>query len=367
MRWVLFGLIVAHGLIHFMGFAKAFGFAELSQLTQPISKGVGVAWLAAGLALLATAVLLIAAPRVWWAVGFGAVLLSQLVIISSWSDAKFGTVMNVVILASLVYGFASQGPLGLRAEYRRDVRERLGQPVSRPPVTEAELAPLPEPVQCYLRFAGVVGQPRVHHFKATWRGRIRATAHDPWMQFTAEQYNFLDEPARFFLMHAKKGGLPVDVFHAFRGHSASMRVRLLSLVPIVNARGPDLDRAETVTLFNDICVLASAQLLDPAIRWKPIDARSVRAEYTLGAETISAVLYFNETCELVDFVSDDRLRATPDGRQFIQQRWSTPVTSYRRFGSRRVSTHGEGRWHAEDGEFVYLELDLLELQTNGGW
>ena len=35
MRWVFVVLLVLHGLIHLMGFAKAFGYAALPQLTQP--------------------------------------------------------------------------------------------------------------------------------------------------------------------------------------------------------------------------------------------------------------------------------------------------------------------------------------------
>ena len=52
MRWTLIGLLTLHGLIHLMGFAKAFGYAELPQLMQPISREWGVVWLlAAGIAL----------------------------------------------------------------------------------------------------------------------------------------------------------------------------------------------------------------------------------------------------------------------------------------------------------------------------
>jgi len=363
MRWMLFTLILIHGLIHFMGVAKAFGFAELPQLTHPVSRGMGTVWLFAGLVLLATAALLIGAPRVWWAAGLGAVLLSQAAVISSWSDAKFGTIANVVILAGVVYGFASQGPLSFAAEYRREVQERLAQPESPQMVTEADLTALPAPVQHYLRGAGAVGQPRVHHFEATWRGRIRATAHDRWMEFTAKQYNVVDERARFFLMDATRSGLSVDVYHVFRENAATMRVWLLSLVPLVNASGPELDRAETVTLFNDLCLLAPAALTDPAIRWEPIDADSARARYTVGSVTIGAVLSFNEAGELVNFVSDDRLVASADGTQFTRQRWSTPVTDYRQFGPRRVMTRGEGRWHPPEGEFVYLEMELLDLAS----
>ena len=48
-------LLVVHGLIHFMGFLKAFGLAEMPQLAGPISRPLGALWLAAGLAMLAAA------------------------------------------------------------------------------------------------------------------------------------------------------------------------------------------------------------------------------------------------------------------------------------------------------------------------
>lgn len=371
MQSILLVVIVVHGLIHFMGFAKAFGLADLPQLAQPISVGMGIFWLAAGIVYLAAAAFLAWTPRYWWMVGLGAVVLSQIVIVSAWSDAKVGTIANLLVLAGAVFGFAAQGPLSFRTEYRREVGERLERTASRPEtngalVTEADLAPLPEPVQRYLRLSGSVGKPRVHHFRATWRGRIRGTAQDPWMEFTAEQTNFLDEPSRFFLMNAKRGGLPVDVLHAFRDGSATMRVRLLSLVPLVKGSGPEFTRAETVTLFNDLCLLAPAALIDPAIRWEPIAARSVRGSYTVGANTVSAVLYFDEAGELVDFVSDDRLAMSSDGTQFTAQRWSTPVRDYQDLGGRRVMTHGAGRWHPPAGDFAYIELELVDLRINDG-
>jgi len=366
MRWLFFALVLIHGAIHVMGFAKAFGLADLPQLTQPISRAMGIAWLAASLAMLATGVLYVRESQLWWAIGLAAVVISQLVVLSAWSDAKFGTVANVLVMMGVVYGFASLGPVSFRAEYRGVVRERVTPMVSPLLVTEADLDPLPEPVQKYLRVVGVVGQPRVHHFRAEWRGRIRTTADDPWMEFTAEQYNFPDEPARFFLMDATRSGLPVDVLHAFEGGSAAMRVRLVSLFPIVDADGPEATRAEVVTLLNDLCLLAPAALIDPSIRWEPIDERSVRAEYTVGSNTISAVLLFNQVGELVDFVSDDRLAASADGSEFTRQRWSTPVGEYRPFGPLRVMSRGEGRWHPREGEFAYIELELMDLEVNGG-
>lgn len=365
MRWAFAGLIAVHGLIHLMGFAKAFGLAELPELAGPISRPWGTAWLIAAMAVLATSVTLLAAPRAWWIVGSVAVLLSQAVVFSSWGDARLGTAVNLLILAGVVYGFASRGPQSFHAAYRRSVSERLAEPVAERDLTESDLVGLPEPVRRYVRLAGAVGQPRVHHFRATWRGRIRAGPDEPWMAFTAEQTNFPGEPARFFLMDAKRSGLPVDVFHSFRDGSASMRVRLVSLVPLVDMDGAALTRAETVTLFNDLCLLAPSALVDAPIRWEEIDERSVRGQYTVGPNTVSAVLFFDEAGDLVNFVSDDRLKASADGTTLTAQRWSTPVGEYRRIGPWRVSTRGEGRWHTPEGEFVYVELELTGLEVNG--
>lgn len=365
MRWLFPALIVVHGLIHFMGPAKAFGLAELPQLTQPIPRSMGVVWLAAGVAMLASAAALVWAPRVWWLIAMGAVLLSQVAIVSSWTDAGVGTVANILILSGAVYGLASQGPPSFRASYAHGVETHLraGEGTAPTVLTEADIAHLPELVQRYLRVTGAVGRPRIRHFRARWRGRIREAPGDPWMTFTAEQVNFTGPPARFFLMDARRSGLPVDVYHAFAHGSASMRARVLSLIPVVDERGPELTRAETVTLFNDLCLLAPAALIDSAVEWEAIDENSVRARYTLGENTISAVLEFNDAGELVDFVSDDRSQ-TADGGRLIPLRFSTPVREYVTFGDRRLMTRGEGRWHPPEGAFTYIELELLGFEIN---
>lgn len=366
MRWFLAAVIGLHGLLHLMGFVKAFGYANLEQLTQPVSRPMGVAWLAAAVLLVATAGLFATASGGWWWIGVAGVVLSQAAIITSWTDAKFGSMANLLVLVVVIHGFFSEGPFSFSAAYQKHVQVRLVNPVSPSPVTEEDLAPLPALVQEYLRFTGTIGQPRVHDFRARWRGRIRGTPDDPWMTFTAEQHNFLDEPSRFFLMDATRSGLPVDIFHVFTGNAATMRVRLFSIWPIAEAGGPDMTRAETVTLFNDVCLFAPSGLLDAAIRWAPVDDLSVRGSYTVGAETVSAVLSFDGSGALVDFVSDDRLAASPDGTQFTRQRWSTPVEDYGQFGPRRLMARGKGRWHPPGGAFTYIELELLSLETNVG-
>jgi len=235
----------------------------------------------------------------------------------------------------------------------------LARPATEGLVTEADLARLPEPVARYVRVTGSVGQPRVSNFRATMRGRIRASASAAWMEFTSEQLNRLGpEPSRLFFLDATMKHLPVDVLHLYVGRSATMRVRLLSVLQLVEAHGPELDQAETVTLLNDLCIFAPAALVDPALRWEPVDAARARVRFTNGRHTVGA--------ELVDFVSDDRYRASEDGEGFALQRWSTPISAYRDFGARRIATRGEARYHAPapEGEFAYLELEVLDIAYN---
>ncbi len=364
MRIAFAVLLTLHALIHVMGLLKAFGIAELPQLAIPISKPLGVAWLAAALALLVAVATLFVAPRLFWLVGACGVIISQVVIVGSWSDAKFGTLLNVIVLLAVVHGAFSRGPFGLHASYEAEVRRGLKRAAPMPIVTEADLVPLPAPVQRYLRFAGVVGQPQVQNYRIRFVGRIRSAASAPWMEFTAEQLSFADRPTRLFMMDAKMKGLPVDVFHSYIDTEARMRVKVLSLYPMVDASGFDFTTAETVTIFNDMCVMAPATLLSPDITWKSIDDKTVQGTFTNSGHTIRAVLNFDSSGALVNFTSDDRPGLAPDGRTLVPQRWSTPLTGYRAYGAVRLASHGDARYAATSGEFTYGEFDLREISYN---
>lgn len=374
MRIGFSALIVLHALIHVMGFAKAFGLASLVQLKMPISRPMGALWLAAAVLILAAVALLFAAPQWFWLAGLAGLVVSQSAIVASWGDARFGTIANVVLLAAVVFGAFAWGPFGLRAEYERLVRDGTSTMAAgaRPEtITEADLAALPPLVQRYLRFAGVVGTPKVQGFRARMTGRIRGSATAPWMPFTAEQHNFYDPPRRYFWMEATRGGLPVDGLHAYGEADASMRIRLLSLLPVVDLGGPEMMRTETVTLLNDMSLFAPGRLLDPAIRWRELDGRSVEATYSNGPHTIRAVLVFDDAGALVDFWSDDRPALAEDGKTTLSQRWSTPLRDYRAMGRYKLATRGEGRYAAPEGEYVYIELEVNEVTPevvshNGG-
>lgn len=361
--WLLACVMAAHGLIHLMGFAKAFGYAVLPQLTQPISTAWGVVWLAAAILLAASAAAWVGGQRYFWAVGAVALLASQAAIVSSWHDAKAGTIVNVVLALVVAHAWLTTGPRSFRAEFERE-RDAARAALGAPAVTDADLAALPPAVQRYLRLSGVVGRPRVRAYRIVFKGRIRSGPDGRWMPFTAEQHSATHPPRRLFLMHARMFGLPVEAFHRLADGHATMRVRLLGAFPLVDARGEEMDRSESVTLLNDMCLLAPGALLDPAIRWLDADAGSVRAVFTHGDHTITATLLFDADGRLRDFVSDDRAAASSDGRSFTRMRFSTPIHSYRMQGDAQRIVRGDGVWHAPDGPYAYGEFEVLDALMN---
>lgn len=97
---IIFALLVTiHGLIHSIGFAKAFGYGKVTQLTKEIPKLLGILWLATGLALIIAAILLLLKKDGWSLLGIVATIVSQILIFTAWQDAKFGTTPNLIIIA----------------------------------------------------------------------------------------------------------------------------------------------------------------------------------------------------------------------------------------------------------------------------
>jgi hypothetical protein len=281
-----------------------------------------------------TAVMLVGWPRSWWMVGAAA------------------------------YRWFTQGRASFRTQLEREAVASLSRSSDAPLVTEVDLARLPDPVRRYLRAADVIGQPRVRSYHVRFRGRIRSAPDARWMPFEAEQHSFVDPPARLFLMRARMMGVPVQAFHRLVNGHARMQVKIGGVIPIVDAQGDVMDRSEAVTLLNDMCILAPATLLDRAITWDAVDERTVRVRFTNGAHTVSAVLSFDGDGRLANFVSDDRSRASSDGKVFTRLRFSTPVRDYRDFGAARLAAHGEARWLLPAGEFTYGEFDVEEVTYN---
>ena len=363
MKVILAALLLVHGALHGLGFAKGLGLADVPAIQTRIGPVEGVLWLGAGLLLAAAAILLVAAPRRWWVPAAVGVLLSQLLIAGAWPDAGWGTVANAVLLVPIALTVADLRPTSLRSRYVREVQEQLStRPAPERILGEADLVGLPPAVRTYIERTGAVGQPRLRNLHAVFRARIRSGPDAAWMEGPAEQVEFFDPPARYFFMRAGRAGVPVEVFHRYAGTAATMEGRLAGLVPVLDGAGAEMTRSETVTLLNDMAVLAPAALVDAPIEWEVVDDRTVRATYINVGHRVSATLRFDSRGDLIGFESRDRYRAR--GRGFERDRWATPLRGVRGYGGHRLPGGGEARWGEAGEEWTYGDFELESIAYN---
>ena len=362
MKFIIPILLFFHGAIHLMGFVKAFQLAPIEQLRIPISETSGILWLLTCILFLIAAISCLAKADWWYIWAIVGVLLSTVLIISVWQDAKFGMIPNVIILVVAMIGYAT---ISFYNSYHIDVQTAVKQTNAMTPsiLTEVDIAGLPTPVQKYIRYTGSVGKPKVNNFKMECNGGIRKNAQSEWMPFTTEQYNFLDASKRLFFMKASMNHIPLAGYHCFKNGIAFMDIRLLSLFTVKYQAGKEMNIAETVTFFNDMCCMAPATLIDKRIKWLEVKGNNVKASFTNNNICISALLYFNDKGELINFVSDDRF-AVSDKLTMKQVPWSTPLKDYKVINGYKLASYAGLIYRYTDGDFCYGTFNLKKIEYN---
>jgi hypothetical protein len=358
LRYLLGFILLIHGLIHFMGFAKAFDFGDMKQLTIPISKSMGILWMAAALLFILAAVLFFLKKESWWMIAIPAILLSQAVIIASWKDARFGTIANIILLLVVI---AAWGAWQFENQFSRDVKKQMQLSISAatPLLTLDTISTLPIPVQKYLHYCGAVNKPIPKNVKIVFDGQMRSKGKD-WFSFRSEQYNFFGEPCRLFFMKGKMKGITVPGYHHYKNGNAVMDIRLFGLVSVIKKTGEAMSNAETVTVLNDMCLFAPATLIDKRIRWETIDSFSARAHFTNKNITVTADLKFDKEGKLINFISGD----CTEVNSMEKITWSTPIHEYKEVNGIKVMSKGNAVWHYKDGEFIYGQFVLKEMLYN---
>jgi hypothetical protein len=270
----------------------------------------------------------------------------------------FGITILIIVVLLVVY---SQG---MKRTYKRAVLESLSRTASiqKELLTEDDIRHLPVVVQKYMRYVGVMGKEKVINFRAEFTGGIRSKPTDEYMQLTSVQYNFTDTPTRLFYITAKKKGIPAIGLHLYRNESALFKIKILGLFTVVDAKGKEMDQGETVTVFNDMCVMAPATLIDKNISWETVDSLTVKAKYTNGHITIGAMLHFNELGQLINFVSDDRFET--DGKTYNNYPWLTPINEYININGYNLPASAKLIYKYPDMDFCYGEFVLSNIEYN---
>ena len=126
------------------------------------------------------------------------------------------------------------------------------QPAPSATVSEADLDPLPEPVRRWLRYAQLVGTQRPTTVRLRQEGDFQLEGRG-WRPYQAEQYFTTNPPG--FLWEASFQMAPlVSVVgrDQYRHGQASMQMRVLSLVPVVDKTGGGLNQGDLLRYLGEL-------------------------------------------------------------------------------------------------------------------
>jgi hypothetical protein len=279
-------------------------------------------------------------------------------------NKKFIFLILVFLIIAVVSYFIYKSQ-ELKRAYNTNVQRQLQgtEEVQKNILTEDDIKDLPTPVQKYLRYANVIGKEKVRNFTVVFEGEFKTDPKKPWAKMDAMQFTDLNNTTRLYYMDMKMFGLPVVGLHRFMDAKATMIAKVAGLFTVVDGKGQEMNEGETVTVFNDMCILAPASLIDKRIQWETIDSSTVKATFTNNGIKIHAILYFNDKGELINFVSENRY-FSPTGKTYEKYKWSTPIKDYKDYEGIRISSRGEAVWSLPQGEYSYGKINVKEIKYN---
>lgn len=253
--------------------------------------------------------------------------------------------------------------MSLGERFRRELA-RLGLPApspAGPPISAADLAPLPAAAQRYLRFMGVVGRPRDRSLRLGFSGRFKVGHGAPWRPCEVWQYDTGPQVTRTFMMRMRLFGMPVIGRDTYRDGHGRMIGKVFDRVTVIDGQGPEFDVGELVTYLNDLVLLAPSMLLVPAVRFTEVDDRAFELSLTDHDHTVTARVLLDERGAPVDFETSDRFCEDPrDRKRMLRARWTTPVDGLeQRDDGRRIITHARAVWHLPQGPHAYADFTVV--------
>ena len=361
MRIALIILITIHGIIHAFGFLKAFGLSEFNAISQPISKTYGLFWLLAFLLLMITAFLIIIHSDYWWFVGFLAVIASQVLIFNHWSDAKFGTTFNLIILLASIIGFSS---FNFKTEIKieRQALFENSQHENRNTINEKSFDGLPPIVNKWLTNSGIIGKQPISNVYLTQELQLKfKPEQENWNSGKAEQYFTINPPAFSWNINTKMNSvIEVAGRDKFEDGKGEMTIKLFSLLPVAKAKNHQKVNQATLQRYLAEIVWFPSAALSPYLKWESIDDFSARATMEYKGTKGSGLFYFDENGNFEKFIAM-RYKVSNDTKP---TEWSVIASKREEKSGIMIPVECEASWALETGTWTWLKLKITDIRYN---
>lgn len=334
--------LVLHGLIHAAG---------LAYLGGPL-------WPVCGALFILAAWLLYRKNPKWLVVFVIAFVLSEILIILSWSQARWGFWLNIILFV-----FAAGKAAAARFDFQtRHLIDRLFNNLyneSLSTVTTEKVEGLCEPVKKWLYRTGILNNqaPFLVHVKQ--EGRLRLRPGGRWFSFDAEQYTL--PAALSFIWHVR---VKLNALMWLRGRDmlsgkkAGMLIKLAGLFSIVDQKNSrDLRMAALTRVFAEMA-WCPALALHKNISWSGINEQVAEATLEQDGLLITGKFHFDPAGDLCKFSA---LRSYTSGENETLRHWVVEMNHYHDYHGLRLPSHYIITWKLPYRDFTWMEFTLNKL------
>lgn len=219
-----------------------------------------------------------------------------------------------------------------------------------------ELAGLPGAARRYLEHAIAPGTRLASAVRLSMHGEIKLKG---WLPFRAEQVIRRDR-GMIWSAAVRMRGLPVRGFDRLLDGEGAMRWKLLGLIPVMTAAGPDVTRSAAGRLAAESIWLPSL-LAGGDVSWTAPDAAHARARFSVQGHPVELAITVGEDGRLASLETERW--GNPEGGGFHPVRFGGRVEEEATFAGYTVPTRLRVGWYfgtdrfEPEGEFFRVALD----------
>jgi hypothetical protein len=349
-------LLLAHGTIHLIGFAKAFGYGHFTQIVRPISKPIGSIWLVCTILFCTITILFITKKEYWSMAAIIAAIVSQLLIFNLWKDAKFGSIANIIILIVAIPAYAkSKFNHRVEKEITKLISEKKNSPTI---IQQSMIEDLPPIVKKWLIKSHIIGKEKIQFVRLKQNGEMRTKFDSKWMAFSATQYFNVNTPS--FIWQTEVQVMPLINMvgrDKFENGEGEMEIKILSLFKIVDEGKTKQMNESTMLRFLAETVWFPSAAINEYIKWDSINETSARITMKYKGLQVSGLMQFNNAGDVLSFEAMRFYKST-------MEIWRIECYDYKTFEGIRIPNKSNVIWKLEDGDFNWLKLEIADLNYN---
>ncbi|HEY9668758.1 MAG TPA: DUF6544 family protein [Coleofasciculaceae cyanobacterium] len=204
------------------------------------------------------------------------------------------------MLALLVLAFIVLLVKGIREDKEVDrIWRSLESTPSHERFTPEMVSALPPPARRYFLHAIAPGTPLASSVHLKMRGTFRLKEDAEWMQMQAEE---IIAVLKGFVWKAtiQQGFFKMVGADSYANQSLYMRFSLWGIIPLVNAKSPDIAKSAIARLALESIWLPSALLPQHGVSWEMVDDSRVKASLKIDGEPITLTLVVDTEGRLLE-------------------------------------------------------------------